>query len=260
MILAGYADVEMQLWQWVFAMVRPGAALIAAPVFGATAVPLQVRIILALMIGMAATNLTPITLPIEDAATLQGLLFLTGEVVAGAAIGFALQLGYSTAFIAGELIGNTMGLGFARMNDPVSGTPSAAVGNFLSIVAVLMLLAIDGHLLLIGFIVKSYAALPPGAAWLSFDIFRQIVDFGSTLFAIGLVVALPVGTAIILVQLLMGMLARSAPSLNLFAVGLPVTLISGLVLLAVTAPIMASSLINAIEQSLFLSELIASGG
>lgn len=258
MIAPGFAGVEAQLWLWIMAMIRPGAAMVAAPVFGATAVPVQVRVILALMIGIAATNSTPIPLPMDAVVSLDGILFIMAEVLAGIAIGFALQLGYAAAFVAGETISNAMGLGFASMNDPQTGASTPVIGQFLSIVAVLLLLAMDGHLLLIAIIVKSYQAMPPGA-FLSADAIMGLVEFGSTLFAMGLVIALPVGAALILIQLIMAMLARSAPSLNLFAVGLPVTLIAGIVLLAVSAPIMADGVVQAMNMGLEQAETIAGG-
>src|SRR3546814_8405046 len=94
---------------------------------------------------------------------------VAGEVLAGLAIGFALQIGYSAAFVAGEVISNAMGLGFASMSDPQSGQSSPVIGTFLSVLATFLLLSMNGHLMLITFIVKSYEAMPPGGAMLSND-------------------------------------------------------------------------------------------
>src|SRR3546814_1676811 len=84
---------------------------------------------------------------------------VAGEVLAGLAIGFALQIGYSAAFVAGEVISNAMGLGFASMSDPQSGQSSPVIGTFLSVLATFLLLSMNGHLMLITFIVKSYEAM-----------------------------------------------------------------------------------------------------
>src|SRR3546814_1433612 len=109
-----------QLWLWLIAMIRPGAAFFAAPVFGTRAVPVQLRLVLSLALGMAALNSVSITMPPGGIATFAGILMVAGEVLAGLAIGFALQIGYSAAFVAGEVISNAMGLGFASMSDPRS--------------------------------------------------------------------------------------------------------------------------------------------
>ncbi|WP_373489056.1 flagellar biosynthetic protein FliR [Blastomonas sp.] len=259
MIAPGFAGVEAQLWVWIMAMIRPGAAMMVAPVFGATSVPLQVRIILSAMIGIAATNSTPMVLPEGTLVSFSGLLFILAEVLAGVAMGFALQVGYSAAFVAGETISNTMGLGFASMNDPMTGASTPVIGQFLSIIAVLLLLAMDGHLMLIAIIVQSYVSLPPGDAFLSPDVIFNLVEFGGTLFAMGLVIALPVGAALILVQVVMAMLARSAPQLNLFSVGIPVAVLAGILLLALAAPVLADGVMRAIEAGLEQSEVMAGG-
>lgn len=241
------------------AMIRPGAALMVAPVFGATSVPLQVRIILSAMIGIAAANSATIALPDSTLISYAGFVFIVGEVICGIAIGFALQIGYSAAFVAGEVISNTMGLGFASMADPQSGASSPVIGSFLSIIAVLLLLAMDGHLMLIAIIVQSYQALPPGDAMLSSRVIFNLVEFGGTLFSMGLVIALPVGAALIIVQVTMAMLARSAPQLNLFSVGIPVAVLAGIVLLAMAAPVLADGMMRAMELGLEQSEVMAGG-
>jgi flagellar biosynthetic protein FliR len=148
-------------------------------------------------------------------------MLVGGEVMAGVAIGFAVQIGFSAALLAGETISNAMGLGFAGMVDPQTGQQNPMLGQFLTILATFLFLAIGGHLALAATIVESYRALPPGDAWLSAGSINGLVLFGGVLFAAGLSIALPVGFALILVQLVMGMLARSAPQLNLFSVGLP---------------------------------------
>lgn len=259
MMPAAFADVEAQLWLWLVAMVRPGAAFLAAPVFGASFVPVQLRLIVALAIGIPAMSVTDFALPVDGLASIEGFLLIAGEVMAGLAIGFAVQIGFSAALIAGEVIGNTMGLGFAAMMDPATGQQNPALSQFLAILATFLFLAIGGHLALAATIVESYRALPPGDAWMTAESVRGLVFFGGVLFAAGLSIALPVGFALVLVQLVMGMLARSAPALNLFAVGFPATLLAGLVLLAIAAPVMGEGIVGAIQAGLEESRRLAMG-
>jgi len=257
MIAAHFSGVEDQLWIWMLAMIRPGAAMLVAPIFSAASIPLPLRLILALAIGIAGLNSGSLTLSAHDMLSLTGIIFVIGEVLVGLAIGFALQIGYSAAFVAGETISNSMGLGFASMSDPQTGQSTPVIGQFLSVLATLLLLAMDGHLVLISIIVSSYETLPPGAAILSPEALYGLVEFGGTLFAMGIVIAIPVGGALILIQLIMAMLARSAPSLNLFAVGMPVALLTGMTLLAITAPIMADAVMQSMEAGLDQSALLA---
>ncbi|PZU57339.1 MAG: flagellar biosynthetic protein FliR [Sphingobium sp.] len=259
MIAPGFIGVEAQLWVLLVAMIRPGAAFLAAPIFGAPTVPVQLRLILAAAFGMAALNSVRIVLPDAGIVSFAGVMLAMGEVLAGLAMGFAVQIGYGAAFVAGETIANAMGLGFASMVDPQSGQSTQVVGQFLSILATFLLLGMDGHLLLVSLVVKSYQAMPPGGPMMANDVVWHLVEFGGTLLGAGVTIALPVGFALVLIQLVMGMLARSAPSLNLFAVGMPVALISGLVLLAVAAPVMAEGITNALKAGLDEAEAIAGG-
>ena len=260
MIPAGFAGVEAQLWLWLVAMIRPGAAFLAAPVFGASFVPVQLRLIVALAVGIPAMSITGFTLPADGLASVEGFLLIAGEVMAGLAIGFAVQIGFSAALVAGEVISNAMGLGFAAMMDPSTGQNNPMLGQFLSLLGTFLFLAIGGHLALAATVVESYRALPPGDAWITAESLRGLVFFGGVLFAAGLSIALPVGFAIVLVQVVMGMLSRSAPQLNLFAVGFPAALMAGLVLLAIAAPVMGEGLLATIRLGLEESRRLAMGG
>jgi len=146
------------------------------------------------------------------------------------------------------------------MMDPASGHSNPAIGQFLSILGTFLFLSMGGHLALAATVVESYRALPPGGAWVSNENIMGLVQFGAVLFAAGLSIALPVGSALIIVQVVMGVVARSAPSLNLFAVGIPAALLAGLVLLAMAVPVMGEGVTNAILQGLAFARDLAAGG
>lgn len=259
MIPEGFAGVEAQLWLWAVAMIRPGACFLAAPIFGASFVPVQLRLIVALAVGIPALQTTGFVLPEEGLASISGFVLVASEALVGLAIGFAVQIGFAAAAIAGEIIGNAMGLGFAAMSDPATGNPNPVLGQFLSILGTFLFLSIGGHLMLAAIVVESYRALPPGAAWMSAESVRHLAYFGSVLFAAGVSVALPVGFSIVLVQIVMGMLSRTAPALNLFAVGFPAAVLAGLVLLAIAAPVIGEGLIAAMQMGLEEARRISLG-
>lgn len=259
MIPNGFAGVEQQLLVWMLAMIRPGAAFLAAPLFGAPQVPVQVRLVLALAIGVPAAAVSGMAIPPEGIVSVPGILFIVPEVILGLALGFAVQIGFAAAMLGGEAISNTMGLGFAAMANPMGGPASPAIGQFLSMMALFLFMGFGGHLTLIGIIVDSYRALPPGHSWLSASALGGIVQFGGLVFSAGLAIALPVGFAMILVQIVMAMVARATPTLNLFSVGLPATLLAGLVLLAMAAPVMADSIVDALRAGIGEAAKIAHG-
>lgn len=259
MIPAGLQNVEGQLLIWMVAMLRPGAAFIAAPMFGANAVPLQLRLVLALAIGIPSAANANLALPPAGLISIPGFFMIASEIMLGLAMGFVIQIAFAAALVAGEAISNAMGLGFASMADPASGQASPAVGQFLSMLTMFLFLAADGHLALIASIAESYRALPPGRAWLSFSAIGSIIEFGGLAFSAGLSIALPVGFALILVQLIMAMVARSAPTLNLFAVGMPAAVLAGIFLLGVSMPVMADMLSNALRLALDQAQIIGGG-
>jgi len=259
MLPPAFAGVESNLWLILVAAIRPGAAFFAAPLFGQTAVPVQVRFVIAVAIGMAGYAAVPFHLPPGGVTSFTGIGLVFGEVMAGLALGFAVQIGFSAALLAGETIGNAMGLGFAAMMDPSTGASTQALATFLSMMGSFMFLSIGGHLTLATIIVDSYRSLPVGGPALGNQAIHGLVLFGGDMIAAGFAIALPVGFALMIVQVVMGILARSAPAMNLFAVGMPVTLLSGLILLAISAPAIGEGITNAIERGLDEAHIIAQG-
>jgi flagellar biosynthesis protein FliR len=250
-------NVEGLLQMLLLAALRPGAALLAAPVFGSANIPVQLRMLLAVAVGLPMTGSGLIAIPAEGLISWHGLFLMAGEIVLGLAIGFALQMALGAALIAGETISNTMGLGFAMMVDPMSGRMNTAVGQFLALLATALFLAADGHLVLMTTIADSYQAFPVGDAFPRQNAVAAIINFGSAMFTAGLAIALPVGFALVLVQLVMAVIGRSAPALNLFSVGLPATLLFGTILMALALPSMADALALVIGETLGLARSVA---
>lgn len=257
--MLAFGNIEATLQLWLLAMLRPGAAVLAAPFFGAANVPLQLRLVLALALALPAAALVGPAIPADGLASLAGFLVMAGEVLAGLAMGFALQIGFASALLAGEVISNMMGIGFAAMADPATGQPSPAIGLYLSMLALFLFLAGDGHLLFFELVFKSYASLPPGAAWISASALHGLVHFGGLVFVAGLAVAMPLLSALLMVQAVFAMVSRSAPTLNLFSVGLPVMLGAGIVLLAIATPALADALAQSLADAMAQAASIAEG-
>ena len=253
----GFAGLEQQLLLWLLAMIRPGAAFLAAPVFGANSVPVQLRLVLALGVGIPAASIAGFTLPPEGIVSFSGVMIILGEVILGLAMGFAVQIGFAAVQLGGEAISNSMGLGFASMADPTTGTSSPAVGQFLGMLATFLFLSTGGHLVFCGIIVDSFRTLPPGESWLTAEAVGNMARFGGLVFAGGLTIALPVGFAMMIVQIVMGLITRSTPTLNLFAVGVPATVLAGVILLAMATPAMADSIMSAIAAGLDQAKIMA---
>jgi flagellar biosynthetic protein FliR len=251
-------SIEPQLWSLLFVMVRVGSAFAAAPVFGAIGVPLPVRVALSGAVGVLVLGVHPVVPP-ASVFGLASFMAIAAEVLVGAAIGFVLQIAFSAPLIATELIGGSMGLGFAQSIDPQNGKSTPALGQFFTIMLTLLFLSLDGHLVLVEMIVRSYDALPPGQAWMGADRLKAIAMFGGYAFLAGLLLALPVGFLLLALNLVVGMISRSSPSLNLFAVGLPMSLAVGVVALAIAFPAMGDYMVVIVRESLNATDRLVLG-
>jgi flagellar biosynthetic protein FliR len=154
------------------------------------------------------------------------------------ALGFALQVVFDSLGLAGQLLANSMGLSFAFNVDPLRGSSTAALGQLYVILATLTFLALNGHIALIEVLVNGFTTLPIGTEGLGSEQLWAMVLWGGQLFAGAISIALPGVTALLIVNLAFGVVSRAAPSLNLFAVGFPISLVVGLlVVLAGIGPL-----------------------
>lgn len=251
-------SVEQPLWALLFVMVRVGAAFGAAPIFGAVNVPVQVRVLLSAAIGILVLGTRHVVPPAQVFA-FTTFLSVAAEALIGLATGFIVQIAFAAPFVASEMIGGSMGLGLAQMIDPQSGASTPAIGQFLSILLTLLFLAANGHLLLVETILRSYEALPPGGAWMTADKLKDVALFGAYAFSAGLLLALPVGFILLALNLVVGMMSRSAPALNLFAVGMPASLAVGVIALAVALPAMGDYMAVIIRDGLAAAQGLVGG-
>lgn len=252
-----------QLEGWVaqgfYPFARIGACLMVAPVFGARFVPVRTRIILA----VALTALVAPLLPSSGIAPFspQGFVVVFQQLLIGVALGFALQVVFDALALAGQLLANSMGLSFAFNVDPLRGSSTPALGQFYVILATLTFLALGGHVALIELLVNGLHVLPIGVTGLGQEGLWALILWGGTLFSGAISIALPGVTALLIVNLAFGVVSRAAPSLNLFAVGFPVSLVVGfLVVLAGIGPMQIRFTELMATGFQFLRDLMGVGG
>ena len=252
----GLGAIEQEFWRVVFLMTRIGAALFAAPFFGAALVPVTVRVSAAWALAIfVAAWLPQVTAP-PALFSVAGLLAVAGEVMIGLALGFVLQIAFAAPVMAAELIGGGMGMSMAISADPASGGQTTAFGQYFTIVLTLIFLAIGAHLHWIALLVESYRSFPPGETWLGAERFELIASFAGTMFETAVRIALPVTLVLLLAQVLTGVLSRSAPSLNLFALGLPAGVLAGIAALIIAAPLFYDQLEDLVALSLGQAETV----
>ena len=234
-----FTDAQLIAWlqQFIWPLTRIGAALMIAPVLGSGRVSARIRMTLALL----TTLLIAPSLPPPPVAELFGSIWwstLLREMAIGLLIGFMLQIVFEAVMLGGELISASSSLSFATLADPLRGMSTPVIGQFLTLAATLLFLALGGHLQFLQWLAQSFTTLPVGGAGPDHAHLAQLLTFSGDLFAGGLMLALPVLIALLAINLALGVISRSAPSLNLFAVGFPLGLIACLVLLYGAMPAM----------------------
>lgn len=245
----GLGGIEAQLWQILFLSVRCGAALLAAPMVGGVTVPAPLRILLSVVLGFFVATWVPLP-PAPAMASLAAILAVLQEVAVGLMLGFVLQLAIAIPLVAAEQIAGTMGLAMATAIDPASGAQGTALGTFFGLVLSLLFYATGAHLLWFQLLVESYRLLPAGTFELGAWRAESVVLFFGYGLATAAAIALPVVLVLLLVQILTGLLARSAPALNLFALGLPAGVLAGIAALIVAIPVIVGQLRGVLTAAL----------
>ncbi len=225
------AQAELVLWPFL----RMSAMFSIAPLFGSQTIPVRIRVAAALVLSVAlAPGMAAVDAP--DPLSAAGVLAIASELFIGLSMGFTLQLVFAALHIAGELVATTMGLSMAQVTDPVNGAQVPVVGQLFFMVGMLVFLSLNGHLALLAMLVESYRTLPVGGAGIGTQELWTMLEWAGLMFRYAMQVALPALTALLAANVMLGVITRSAPQLNLFAFGLPITTALGLALLMLVLP------------------------
>lgn len=234
MISITSAQLETWLATLIFPLARILAMIAASPILGNRQVPVRVKIglsaLLTLVVAPTIGEMPPVAV-----GSPQGLLILIQQIIIGTALGFTIRLIFTAVEMAGELAGLQMGLGFASFYDPANASYTPVVARWLGMIAVLAFLAMNGHLLMLSALVESFHTLPVGRMMPAKG-FHDLAIWGGSIFAYGMQIALPLLAALLTANIALGILTRAAPQLNLFAIGFPITLAIGFLVLALSMP------------------------
>ncbi|MCW2485621.1 flagellar type III secretion system protein FliR [Candidatus Symbiopectobacterium sp. NZEC127] len=224
-------STQWEIWvnQFLLPLIRILALITTCPVFNERAVPARVKICLAVVITLLVAPYLPVnTTPIFSVG---GIWIIIQQLLIGAALGFTMQLAFAAVRLSGELIGMQMGLAFATFFDPTGGPNMQVLARFLNILAMLLFMAFNGHLWMISLIADSFYTLPISTAPLSGDGFLGLARAGSMIFINGMMLALPLITLLLALNISLGLLNRVAPQLTVFVIGFPLTLSVGIMTL-----------------------------
>ena len=246
----------LQAWLWPF--FRIGGLLMTAPVIGTRSVPLRIRLMLAIVVTLVIVPVIPV--PQENAGVLSAIGVMTAiqQVLIGIAMGLCVRVVFVVLEIAGQLIGQLMGLMLASMVDPQNGNQVPIIGQFYLLMATLLFLALDGHLIMIEAVVRSFYQLPVGTVGISRDAVWELLNWIGTVMATGVLIALPAVASLLIVNLSFGVMTRASPQLNIFAVGFPIMIILGVLIILFSLGGFVPQMQNLFEQSFFMLNSLVS--
>ena len=248
MISVSSAQLDAWLATLMFPLARVLGLFAIAPIFGGLGVPRRIRLMIGLAVAFALIPGLP-AMPSVSPGSWTGIMIIAQQMIIGVLMGLTLRIVFAAVDVAGEMIGMQMGLSFAVFYDPQNAGQSAVLSEFLGLLATLIFLAMNGHLLTLAVLSESFQLLPVGTTPLSGQAFATAVTWAAVLFSAGVLLALPIVAALLIANIAMGVLSRVAPQLNLFAVGFPVTIVSGFAVLTISLPYFGSAMERLIDQS-----------
>jgi flagellar biosynthesis protein FliR len=212
-------------------------------------VPVRTRVALALFITVCAQASLP-PMPVVALDSSAALMVLVQQLLIGLTLGFAVRIVFAAIEFAGELAGLQMGLNFAMFFAPETGGQATAVSRFFGVTVSWLFIVINAHLLLIAAVVRSFQSFPVSTEPFAFLRATQPQVWGTEIFALGLWIALPLVAMLLFVNLVLGVISRVAQQMNIFAIGFPITLGTGLIGVLLTLPLLQAPMTIALEKML----------
>jgi len=227
--LANYPGISLQsipvyLLLLLLSTLRVGAFLLSSPFFGSRMVPLQVRIVFSFAIGVWVLN--NIKLPKWEILVSSDLIpIILQEVFIGLTCGMTLSICFGTVILAGEKIAATSGLAFASQVDPTSGAQSPVISQIFSLFLLVLFFSMNGHLVIFELLFASYKGMPIGSAVDYKNMIEEALSSAGFLFRTAVIIVLPIVSILFFMNIGIGFITKSAPQLNLFSFGFPMTIL-----------------------------------
>jgi flagellar biosynthetic protein FliR len=252
-----------QLDAWIVAFMFPLSRILGmvavAPLFNITAVSVTTRVILGLALTIAIVPVLP-QMPAIPAGSWVGLAVLAEQMLIGIVIGVTLRIAFAAVDFAGSLIGLQMGLSFAVFYDPQNTAQTPVIAEFLNVIALLIYIVSNGHLMSLAALAESFTLLPVTTTPFAVAGFSVILNWATAIFSTGLLLSLPLVAALLIANIALGVLSRVAPQLNLFAIGFPVTMGAGFFMLMLSMPYFGTALEHLYEQTFMVLRRVLETG
>ena len=227
--LEGLSGISLQslpiyLLLLMISSLRIGAFLVASPFFGSRMIPLTVRIVFAIALGMGLVSHLKFP-PLEFLVGVKLVPIIFQELFIGLACGLVLNIVFSSVILAGEKIAATSGLAFAAQIDPTSGAQSPVISQIFQLFLLILFFSVNGHLVVFELFYKSYDMVPIGGFYDFNDVIKKAINSTNAIYQNAVIIVLPIVGILFFMNLGIGFITKSAPQLNLFSFGFPLTIL-----------------------------------
>lgn len=229
---------ELEIFKlFLLVFVRFSGLMVAAPVLGSNNIPPPVKIGFAFFGAVLVTPTLPMLTSALPEANVSFALMAVGEFFIGLLVGFVVGLVFSAVQVGGQVMDMQTGFGMMNVFNPALETQSSIFGFFLFILAVLYMLVMNLHHVMIWGFVHTFEAIPLGGFTARPALLWEVSRWGQAMFVDGLIISAPVVAAMMLAYVTMGLIGRVIPQIQLFVVGFPITIATGLLITAVSVGI-----------------------
>ena len=229
--------VSEKLVGFFMVLMRISAFFLVVPIFGWPSIPARIKVSLTLLLAAFFCMVTPVPLAAKQASVMEVILLLANESTYGLALGLVAAVLFAAVKFGGSIIEQEMGLTMAEILDPLTGEEAQPLGNLLEMMFIIMFLAANGHHLFLLTLSRSYEAFPAGSIPTISVLTTGIVRAGSALLIAGLKLAAPMLAASMLLMVVLAVLARMVPEMDILFISLPLRIGLGLLMVAAFLPL-----------------------
>ncbi len=231
-----------QIEMFILVLLRVSAIVTTMPIVGNKQVPVRVKGGLSLIIAFLLFPFVELHTPPSDILLL--VLRMAGEVMVGITLGFAGRLVFAGVQLAGQLAGFLMGFGIVNVFDPITSSQVSIIAQFHYLLAMLIFLAVDGHHIFLYSIAESYRIVPPLDFHFSGELTQAIVELSKDIFIVAIKAGALVITALLMIDIGFGLIARTVPQINILIIGFPIKIAIGLIGIGLALPAFARMMGN----------------
>ncbi len=228
--------ITEKLFCFAMVLTRISAFFLILPVFGWKSIPARIKVALTVLVTIFFSMITPVPVESGQVSVVEVVLLLANEATYGLALGLIVTFIFATVKFSGRIIERQMGMAMAQILDPLTGENTQALGALLEMIFILLFLSANGHHLFLLIISRSYEAFPAGSIPTIPVLTGGIIKAGSTLLMAGLKLSAPILAAFLVLMVILAVLARSLPEMNILFISLPMRVGLGLLMVAIFLP------------------------